>query len=143
MSAARVVIAVIIVLILAGIVTVIMYNLKKNNKSMKNETFVDKHMYRPDYNYHYVIYFSSKSCGHCAQVQPIWDQILRQFPQDDTGIIFKQVIYEDNPEPVKYFGIEAFPAIVGIRGGKIRTTFSGARTFENVFRFVVMFHTNY
>ena len=112
-------------------------------KSKMNVGFIDKNIYRPDYDYYYVIYFSSKNCPHCDKIKPVWDQLLRNFPQDDTGIIFKHVIYEEQPDAVKYFKIDAFPAIVGVRHGKIQTTFGGPRNYDNLFRFVIMFIANH
>ena len=70
-----------------------------------------------------IIKFYSDGCGGCKAMQPIMEQLEKEYP----AIKFSEVNTDDEPDKVTQFGITSLPTLVFIKDGKELAKLSGLK----------------
>lgn len=83
----------------------------------------------------FVVGFFSKRCGHCIQMKPAYEQVMKQSPH------VYSLFLDGDEEAIKIgteLGIEGYPTIYSFKNGQKANEFDPAkpRTVENLLQFV-------
>lgn len=79
-----------------------------------------------------VIYYYLPGCGWCQKFMPEWDKFVELAKA--AGIETEKVNAQENAEEVTKKGINAFPTVHVVKGGKA-TEYDGERTAEEILKF--------
>ena len=82
------------------------------------------------------VLFKAEQCGHCARIQPIFDQLGDDDEIAEKGIVLATMDVPSNRKTAARFHITGFPVMLFLHRGQIYR-FKGRRTLENLKKFVV------
>jgi len=74
----------------------------------------------------HIVWFFADWCGHCRNMQPLWDELKTDDRFEWCGINCS----EDTSVASKY-DVRSFPTIKAFKNGKDVSTFSDSRTVDN------------
>jgi thioredoxin-like negative regulator of GroEL len=81
------------------------------------------------------VLFYTPSCGHCAQLKPIWDKFSAANPDSTTLVDCSGTDKTTQAITTKY-KITSYPTMVWIVNGQIQETYEGDRTVDGLNKFL-------
>lgn len=76
-----------------------------------------------------MLLIGSEYCGYCQMVKPVWEQFRRFAGKDFPVVAVDAVQY---PALVKKLGVQGYPTIFKIQGGKLKSYTGGRTLFDFV-----------
>lgn len=84
-----------------------------------------------------VIFYYWNLCGHCQQMKPIWDKVVKKCMKKRNIIIINVEVDTLNLLKAKYRkNINGVPTIIKYDKGKRKEEFNGNRIFKELYDFV-------
>lgn len=82
-------------------------------------------------------YFYMKTCPHCNDFNPVWEEVSKKMKEADMKVSLKKLDLQDeaNKELVDKFGVSGAPTIMFANGDKT-AEFNAERTSDAVVQFV-------
>ena len=88
-----------------------------------------------------LVFFSSKRCGRCTEFQPIWNQFVYNF-QDDQRVTFKQINGDMYPDALAMYNVTQYPTIIAIQQYPVPYAVKfGGFTLNNAYDNLIQFYT--
>ncbi|RWR99954.1 thioredoxin domain-containing protein 5-like protein [Dinothrombium tinctorium] len=81
------------------------------------------------------IKFYAPWCGHCQRLAPIWDLLANSF-QHDKSVFISKFDCDAYPAICQKYEVKGYPTLLWIVDGKVKEKYSGARTHEDLKKFV-------